>query len=399
MSDAGINEIQLQNARDLFDQQFGNDQVESGPIVAVRAPGRVNLIGEHTDYNDGFVFPMAIDREIAIVGRKRNDRQVRVCSGEYEEVVEFNLDLIESSETSTWSNYFKGTIDVLQKAGYRLAGLDAVVLGNVPQGAGLSSSAAFEVATATLCDELFGLNISPKEKAVLAQKAENEFVGVACGIMDQFISAAGKAGHGLFLDCRSLEYEHVPLHLDDAAVMVINTNKRRGLVDSEYNTRRRECEIGAAFFAKLDPAVKALRDVTLEQFEAHQESLDDVVRRRCRHVITECARTLESVEALRAGDLNTFGQLMNASHDSLRDDFEVSCRELDVIVELARGVEGVYGARMTGGGFGGCAVALVRQTAVDAVTDVIQREYPKATGLTPDIFVFDAAEGAGRASL
>lgn len=362
--------------------------------LAARAPGRVNLIGEHTDYNDGFVFPMAIDREIVLVGQRREDEVVRLYSLDYDQESQFTLSRVEKGPQAPWSDYVRGVVDVLQKAGYRLGGFDAVITGDVPQGSGLSSSAALEVAAITLLDGLFGLGIEPPEKARLGQRAENEFVGVACGIMDQFISAAGKAGHGLFLDCRTLAYEHVPLHLEDARVVVVNTNKRRGLVDSEYNARRRECEEGAAFFAARIPGVKALRDVTMEQFAAYESELPEPIRRRSRHVVSECQRVLDSVEALKAGDLERFGQLMNQSHISLRDDFEVSCRELDVIVEIAWKTPGVYGARMTGAGFGGCAVALVHKDQVEALSAAIRETYPEETGLTPDIYVFSAVDGA-----
>ena len=364
-------------------------------LVAARAPGRVNLIGEHTDYNDGFVFPMAIDREIVMVGRARNDGVVRLYSLDYGGGSTFEIERIEHDPAARWSDYIRGVVDVVQKAGYRVGGIEAVVTGDVPRGSGLSSSAALEVATITFLDALFSLGIEPAEKALLGQRAENEFVGVACGIMDQFISAAGKEGHGLFLDCRSLEYENVPLHLADARVLVVNTNKHRGLVDSEYNARRKECEEGAAFFAERIPGVKALRDVTPEQFEVYQEELPEPVRSRCRHVIGECQRVLESVNALKAGDLALFGKLMNESHVSLRDDYQVSCRELDLITEIAWNSEGVYGARMTGGGFGGCAVVLVHKDQVEAVSEAIRDRYPRETSLTPELFVFTPVDGAG----
>lgn len=369
--------------------------VRKDELVAARAPGRVNLIGEHTDYNDGFVFPMAIDREIMLVGRARNDRIVRLYSVDYDQESTFELDRVEPDPKARWSDYVRGVVDVLQKAGYTLGGFEAVMLGDVPRGSGLSSSAALEVAAITFLDALLSLGIEPKDKALLGQRAENEFVGVACGIMDQFISAAGKAGHGLFLDCRTLDYEHVPLNLGDARVLVVNTNKRRGLVDSEYNARRQECEEGAAFFAAKIPGVKALRDVTPEQFAAYEQELAEPVRSRCRHVVTECQRVLDSVEALKAGDLARFGRLMNESHKSLRDDYEVSCRELDLIVEIAWENPGVYGARMTGAGFGGCAVVLVHKDQLDSLSAAIRERYPKETGLTPELFVFEPEDGAG----
>ena len=380
----------LAGFRDVFDRH-----ADPGDITFARAPGRVNLIGEHTDYNDGFVFPMAIDREVLIAGRRRADRTVRLYSLEYRQASEFDLDDVRKDETAKWSNYFRGVVDVLQREGAALSGVDAVILGDVPQGAGLSSSAAFEVAALALLSALNGLSLSPERRAVLGQRAENEFVGVACGIMDQFISSAGKAGHGLFLDCRSLEYKHVPLRLENAAVVVVNTNKRRGLVDSEYNARRRECEEGARAFAAWIPGVRALRDVSVGDFERHAGKLAPVVRKRCRHVVTECDRVLRTLEALERGDLAAFGRLMNESHDSLQGDFEVSCAELDLVVSIARSTPGVYGARMTGAGFGGCAVALVDAGAVDELARRIAAEYPGRTGLEPDVYVFAPADGAG----
>ena len=373
--------------------------VKPGDLVAARAPGRVNLIGEHTDYNDGFVFPMAIDREVVLVGRRRSDGIVRLYSLDYAEESSFEIDRIEHDPKARWSDYVRGVVDVLQKAGYRLGGFEAVITGDVPRGSGLSSSAALEVGAITLIDALFSLKIDAPQKAVLGQRAENQFVGVACGIMDQFISAAGKEDHGLFLDCRSLAYELVPLHLQDARVLVVNTNKQRGLVDSEYNARRRECEAGAAFFAERIAGVKALRDVTEEQFRAYEAELSEPIRSRCRHVVSECQRVLRSVEALKAGDLASFGKLMNESHRSLRDDYQVSCRELDVVVEIAWAMEGVYGARMTGAGFGGCAVALVHKEYVEPVSRAILERYPQETGLEPEIFVFTAVDGAGLAAV
>lgn len=377
-----------------FRAQFdpGADPAE---LLAARAPGRVNLIGEHTDYNDGYVFPMAIDREVVVAGRRRTDGRVVIYSADYDARSEFVLDGVAKDSQAPWSNYFRGVVDVLQKEGYRLGGLEAVVLGDVPQGAGLSSSAAFEVSAVAFLDGLFELGIDPVRRALLAQRAENEFVGVQCGIMDQFASSLGKAGHALFIDCRTLEYERVPFNLSGATVMVVNTNKKRGLVDSEYNARRRECEEGAAYFAGRIPGVRALRDVTPEQFEAHASGLPQPVMKRCRHVVSECARVLQAVEALKRSDLETFGRLMYASHESLQRDFEVSCFELDTIVDIARQVPGVYGARMTGAGFGGCAVALVRESAAAELEARIRAEYPQKTGLEPEIFRFRPVDGAG----
>ncbi|MBO2521330.1 MAG: galactokinase [Firmicutes bacterium] len=379
---------------EAFQRRFDPGATFDG-LTAARAPGRVNLIGEHTDYNDGFVFPMAIDREVVMVGRRRADDTVRLYSVDYDQESVFELSRVEPDLGARWSDYVRGVVQVLQEAGFRLGGFEAAIAGDVPRGAGLSSSAALEVSVLTLLDALFDLGLDLVQKARYGQRAENQFVGVACGIMDQFVSAAGKAGHGLFLDCRSLDYQHVPLHLEDARVLVIDTRKSRELADSAYNARRQECQEGAAFFARRIPEVRALRDVTPEAFAAYEAELPEPVRRRCRHVVTECQRVLDGVKALAAGDLEAFGRLMNASHASLRDDYEVSCRELDLVVEIASGVEGVYGARMTGAGFGGCAVALVHKECVEAVRQAVCRRYPGETGLTPEVYEFTAAEGAG----
>lgn len=392
-SATGGRAVRLERAIAAFRTQF-DPGVRAEELLLARAPGRVNLIGEHTDYNDGFVFPMAIDRDVILAGRKRPDKRVLLYSADYDSRTEFGLEDFGKDPAAPWSDYFRGVVDVLQKEGYALGGLEAVVLGDVPQGSGLSSSAAFEVSAVAFLDGLFGLGIDPVRRALLAQRAENAFVGVQCGIMDQFASSLGREGHALFIDCRTLEYERVPLDLSEAAVVVVNTNKARGLVDSEYNARRRECEEGAAFFARKLPGVKALRDVRPEQFEALAPELPGITRKRCRHVVGECARVLQGVEALQRNDLEAFGRLMYASHESLRDDFEVSCFELDTVVEIARGVPGVYGARMTGAGFGGCAVILVRQEAVGALEERVRAEYPRRTGLRPEVFRFRATGGA-----
>jgi len=382
------------------------------PTTVIRAPGRVNLIGEHTDYNEGFVLPVAIDRAILIAAAPRHDREVRLYALNFDERTAFSLDRIERDEQRAWSNYQRGVAHVLQEQGLPLVGMDACIWGDVPIGSGLSSSAAVEVATAYAFQTLSGFELDRVEMALLCQRAENEFVGVQCGIMDQFIACLGRRDHALLLDCRSLDYEHVPLPppappkpalrppprrkaeglggTGGAAIVVCDTMVRRGLVDSEYNARRRECAEGARLLG-----VKALRDVSVEAFERQQMGLPEVVRRRCRHVIRENQRVLDSVEALRQGDLAEFGRLMNESHRSLRDDYQVSCRELDVMVEVAQRVEGVYGSRMTGAGFGGCTVSLVEAEAVGRFRDQVARDYAAATGIEPGIYVCRAEDGVG----
>ncbi len=364
-----------------FTQRFG-----SPPSAIVRAPGRVNLIGEHTDYNDGFVLPMAIDRAIWIALRPRPDRIVTARSLDFDETAEFDLDRLEKQ--AGWVEYLKGVAWSLQDAGYTLHGFDAVVAGDVPIGAGLSSSAAWELAAARAFAVTSGFAWDAAKMALLGQRAENKWVGVNCGIMDQMISAAGKADHALLIDCRSLETQAVPLP-PNTVVIVLDTATRRGLVDSAYNERRAQCEAVAKFFG-----VKALRDVTLDQLNEKHDQLDRVAYRRALHVIGENDRTWQAAEAMKRGEAVELGQLMQLSHMSLRDDFEVSSRELNIMVECAEHQAGCYGARMTGAGFGGCAVALVRQDAAAAFSAGVAAEYQAETGLQPNIYICTATNGA-----
>ena len=373
----------LETVKSEFKKKFG-----SPPALVVRAPGRVNLIGEHTDYNDGFVLPMAIDRAILIALRPCEGLNVVAYSVDFPEVAEFALG--ELSQTrSGWAEYLKGVAHALQEAGHCLQGWEGVVGGDVPMGAGLSSSAALELATARAFAEVSGIEWDPPAMALLGQKAENQWVGVNCGIMDQMISATGRDGHAVLIDCRSLELKPVPLP-PETAVVVLDTSTRRGLVDSAYNERRSQCESAAAHFG-----IKALRDVSLEEFEQRCGELDEVTRRRARHVVSEDERTLEAVAAMGRGDAQTMGRLMNESHDSLRDDFEVSSEELNVMAECAQGLDGCYGARMTGAGFGGCAVALIQEGAAEAFVSEISSAYHERSGHTPSIYVCKATDGAG----
>lgn len=375
--------------REAFGAAFG-----SPPDLIARAPGRVNLIGEHTDYNDGFVMPMAIDREVRVAVRRRADRLVRLVSVNYHAHSEFSLDEVVHDPDQTWSNYERGVVQILLDSGASLGGFDMAIVGDVPEGAGLSSSAAVEVATLTALNSLFGLGLAPFEVAKLGQRAEREFVGVSCGIMDQAISAVGRAGHAMLLDCRSLETTLVPLG-SDLAVVVTDTAVTRGLVGSAYNDRRAECEAASAHFATVYPGVRALRDVNEAQVRAHAHELTDVVAKRARHVVTENARVINAGEAFRRGDLPEVGRLMYASHESLRDDFEVTVPELDFLVDLSRSKTGVFGARMTGAGFGGCIVALVKPDAVASYVEQVATQYRTETGLTPRVFVCTATDGAG----
>ena len=371
--------------RQLFDTEAA---------VVVRAPGRVNLIGEHTDYNDGYVLPVAIDRSVLLAASPRPDRRVIVHALDFDQRAEFFLDDITRDTEHPWSNYQRGVAWVLQSEEFTLPGLNVALISDVPIGAGLSSSAAVEVAAAYAWRVLGKLELDLVRLALLCQRAENEFVGMSCGIMDQFISALGQRDSALLIDCRRLDYELVPIPAR-TAIIVADTRVRRELVASEYNARRRECEEGVRLLQRYLPGITALRDVSPVQFAEHQDRLPDIVRRRCRHVVHENDRVLRAVAALRAGDVGTFGQLMNESHTSLRDDYEVSCRELDMLVEAAWRVEGVCGSRMTGAGFGGCTVSLVDESAVGAFRERVAAAYQAATGTAPEIYVCRAEAGVG----
>ncbi len=393
-----------------FKERFGHP-----PEFIVSAPGRVNLIGEHTDYNDGYVFPVAIDKYIHIAASKRSDRQVHLHALDMNDECIFSLDTPDDSEMPAWSNYLKGVAhllqeQILQKIGHTLQGMSAVITGNVPIGAGLSSSAALEVASSLAFLGVCGLELAhtsinsdskielielpPTELAALCQRAENEFVGVNCGIMDPTISLLGKANHALFLDCRSLEYKQVLLNLTDILIVICNTNVKRELASSEYNKRRAECEKGVEILQQWLPSVTSLRDVTLEDFKKYEAELPQITQKRCGYVIEENTRVQSAVSALKAKDISTFGTLMNASHAGLRDAYEVSCDELNVLTEIAQSIDGVIGARMTGAGFGGCTVNLVYQDAVEAFRDKVMKEYTRRTGIEPDIYVCNVGDGA-----
>ena len=382
---------QTKAIQELFYKHFGND----GAITLGQAPGRVNLIGEHTDYNDGFVFPMAIDYQVIMAARPRVDDRVSIYAADFDQKVEFSLNQpITYDSINRWSNYLRGVFVVFQEIGLKLTGVDIAFQGNVPQGAGLSSSAALEVVTAIILQKLSGFNKTPSELALLCQRAENRFVGMNCGIMDQFISMMGVADHALFLDCRSLEYRQVPLELGNYRIVICQSGVKHSLVESEYNQRRRECEQGVSILTTKFSGIKTLRDATLEQLEAYHTEMPSVIYQRCRHVITENNRVLDSVKALMNGDLVLFGHLMNASHDSLRDDYQVSCREIDLLVDLARNIPGVLGARITGGGFGGCTVNLVPDNVCSDFSKQITDAYYQETGIEAQFFISTAAIGA-----
>ncbi len=394
--------------RSAFRQFFHTD-----PEVVVRAPGRVNLIGEHTDYNDGFVLPIAIDRAVWIAASPCSSHLGTIASLDFGQSATFRITEVQpgsragwigyptphatgagpAASAPGWAAYPAGVAWSLREAGCALSGIDAVFTSDVPIGAGLSSSAAVEVAFATTWQRLAGFSLRKSDLARLCQRAENEFVGVKCGIMDQTISAMGRAGHALLLDCRDLSTQHVPLPAG-YAVVVGDTRVERLLAGSAYNERWAQCEAAVRVLGRRDPSIRALRDVTPEFLSRYADDLPEVVRKRARHVVSENARVLESVEALKRGDVERFGQAMIASHASLRDDYEVSCRQLDVMVEAMLRVEGVVGARMTGAGFGGCAVSLVRQGAVERFLSEVPAAYTAATGIEPAIYVCHAVDGA-----
>ncbi len=371
-----------QQVTEEFERRYGE-----APTLIVRAPGRVNLIGEHTDYNDGFVMPLAIDRAIWIAARPREDDYVTLYSVDFDQIAEISLTEIVKRE-NLWVEYIQGVAWALQEVGQTLTGWNGVVAGDVPVGAGLSSSAAIELAAARTFCAVAGIDWNAPEMAKLCQRVENEWIGVKTGIMDQMISATGVADHAVLIDCRWLNLDPVPLP-PGTAVVVLDTETRRELVTSEYGKRREQCETAAHFFN-----VPALRDVTLPQLEAVKDMLDDVVYRRARHVVSENQRTLDAAVAMRAGDAVTLGQLMNASHVSMRDDFEISSDALNTFVECAQAHPACYGARMTGGGFGGCAVALVREDAAEDFAKTVAACYQQHTGIKPAVYVCQATDGA-----
>ena len=352
-----------------------------------QVPGRVNLIGEHTDYNGGFVMPMAIDRSILAIARSRSDRKVRMKSLNFNNEVNFDLDNINNTESDGWGNYPKGVARMLEAAGYRLGGMDMLFEGDIPVASGLSSSAAIEVLSGWVFTSMSGKAIDKKELVLLCQKAENEFIGVKCGIMDQFVVGKAEKNSVLFLDCRDLSYELVPFNFEDVYVIISNTNVKRKLVNSEYNNRRKECEEGVKFFNDISGNIKQLRDVSVELFEKYKHKLPRIVANRCEHVIYENERVKKAILCLKNEDASSFGQLMIQSHNSLRDLYEVSCKELDILVENALKIDGVLGSRMTGAGFGGCTVSLVQKDSAERFIVSLTEKYRKGTNIKPEFYI------------
>lgn len=380
--------VDVNHLRSVFEEMYGSvSRVFS-------APGRVNLIGEHTDYNEGFVLPLAIDRRTYVAIVKRNDRRVRAKSVVLNEEGEFDLDEPSRTLETKWLRYVAGVAWTLVEQGLDLAGADLLIDSEVPIGGGLSSSAALEVATGKALTTIGAVNIDGVALALAAQKAETIFVGARVGVMDQMTAVLGRKEHALLIDCRSLEAKPIPLANFNATLVVCNTNVKHDLASSAYNERRAECERGVELLRRKLPHISSLRDVTLDKFRKCEVDLPEPVRRRCRHVITENDRTLKAAEALQAGDRERLGSLMKASHESLRDDYEVSSSELDTMVEIAWRHEAVFGARMTGGGFGGCTINVVRPDGVEDFSKLVRNEYRAATNVEPDIWVVQADEGA-----
>jgi galactokinase len=373
--------------RRRFQSRFGAE------ATVFRAPGRVNLIGEHTDYNDGFVMPAAIDASTWLAITARPDRTIRIYSAQFDEEFAFTVDE-NSTRRQRWTDYVQGVALLLSQTGYKLGGADILIDSTVPIGAGLSSSAALEVVTGFALLRTAGQEIDRVKLAKLCQRAENEFVGARVGIMDQFIACLGEEAHCLMIDCRSLQYKKLPLPRE-AGLVICNTMIKHELSGSEYNRRRAECEEGVATLSQYIPGLRALRDVSPSQFQQYGGKLPEVIRRRCRHVISEIQRTEDAAAALEHHDLSGFGEFMKQSHTSLRDDYQVSCRELDVMVEIALRQDGIYGGRMTGGGFGGCTVNLVKNQAIPRFIHNVAAAYEQEIGIKPEIYVSRAASGVG----
>ena len=375
---------------------------EGGEVRTYFAPGRVNLIGEHTDYNGGHVFPCALTLGTYGLARKREDRTLRFYSVNFEKlgVVETSLDDLVPHKEASWTNYPKGVMWAFEKRGYRLEhGLDILIWGNIPNGSGRSSSASLEVLTGVILKDIFGFDqVSMVDIALIGQDAENNFNGCNCGIMDQFASAMGKKDHAIFLDTNTLNYEYAPVVLEDAKIVITNSKVKHSLVDSAYNDRRNESET-ALRELQTEVEIQTLGDLTEEEFEMHKNAIKDPIRqKRAKHAVYENQRTIRAVEALKNNDVELFGKLMNASHQSLRDDYEVSCEEIDILVDLAQAMPGVLGSRITGGGFGGCTVSIVKNDTVDRFVEEIGKAYQEKVGHEAEFYVVEIGDGAGRLS-
>lgn len=376
-----------------FQELFGAE----GDIRTYFAPGRVNLIGEHTDYNGGHVFPCALTLGTYGIARKREDNKLRFYSVNFERlgVIESSLEDLKPYKAAEWTNYPKGVMWAFEERGYKLPnGLDILLYGNIPNGSGLSSSASLEVLTGVILKDMFGFDVSMTDIALIGQFSENNFNGCNCGIMDQFASAMGKKDNAIFLDTNTLQYEYAPVVLEDAKIVIINSKVKHSLVDSAYNDRRNECETALKELQEV-VAVQTLGDLTEEAFEKHKDAIKSEIRqKRARHAVYENQRTIRAVEALKENRIEEFGKLMNESHRSLRDDYEVSCKEIDILADLAWETEGVIGSRITGGGFGGCTVSIVKNDAVDGFIKNIGEQYLAKVGHEAEFYVVDIGDGA-----
>ncbi|HJX71759.1 MAG TPA: galactokinase [Bacteroidales bacterium] len=383
--------MNLEQLRKQFEELYGKS---SGKASVYFSPGRVNLIGEHTDYNGGYVFPCALSYGTYLFIRKTNDNAVKFASANFSFTADIHVKDISQKQNGHWINYPMGVMNEFSKLGTRLTGMELLFSGNVPNGAGLSSSASIEIVTATAINDLYKTGLSGIDLAKLGQRAENMFVGVNCGIMDQFASVMGKKDSAIFLNCDTLEYELVPVVMDGYKLVISNTNKRRGLADSKYNERRGECEKAVEYISSRK-RIKNLGELMYDEFEVLKDTIsEENVLKRARHVITEIQRTKDAVRELKSGNLKKFGELMNGSHDSLRDDYEVTGIELDTLVEEARKIDGVIGSRMTGAGFGGCTVSMVHDNAIEQFIDKVGRNYQARTGLKADFYIADIGDGA-----
>ncbi len=384
----------LEKLRVEFEEKFG----KQSDVRSYFAPGRVNLIGEHTDYNGGHVFPCALTLGTYGFAAKRQDNKLRFYSLNFEKlgVIETSLDDLTPYKEANWTNYPKGVMWAFEKRGYKIpCGLDILIYGNIPNGSGLSSSASLEVLTGVILKDMFGFDVSMVEIAQIGQYSENNFNGCNCGIMDQFASAMGKKDNAIFLDTNTLEFEYAPVVLEDAKIVIINSKVKHSLVDSAYNDRRNECETALKELQEVVD-IKTLGDLTEEEYEAHKDAIKSEIRqKRAKHAVYENQRTIRAVAALKANDVETFGKLMNASHVSLRDDYEVSCEEIDILVDLAWKTEGVIGSRITGGGFGGCTVSIVKNDAIDKFVETIGAKYEEQVGHKAEFYVVDIGDGAG----
>lgn len=378
-------------------QKFKEIYGGEGEVYTYFAPGRVNLIGEHTDYNGGHVFPCALTLGTYGLARKRTDNKLRFFSVNFEQrgIVESDLNDLVPSKKAGWTNYPKGVMWAFEGRGFKIpCGLDILIYGNIPNGSGLSSSASLEVLIGTMLKDLFGFDVTPVDIALIGQYSENNFNGCNCGIMDQFASAMGKKDHAIFLDANTLKYEYAPVVLEDAKIVIVNSKVKHSLVDSAYNDRRNECETALKELQSVVD-IQTLGDLSEEEFEAHKDAIKSEVRqKRAKHAVYENQRTIKAVKALGENDVETFGKLMNASHVSLRDDYEVSCEEIDILVDLAWATEGVIGSRITGGGFGGCTVSIVKNDAVDNFVATIGAAYKEKVGHEAEFYIVDIGEGA-----